>query len=128
MRHNKQQILTDPVKSVRQLLAMVHEAGMQLAVPTAQAIEQCRDRLEEAGELLQSLRTSMPAGDRKRDASLRPLLKALRVEINRVALLLDTAAAFHAGWMHLAASMVAGYTAGGSPAAPEAGRRVWLEA
>jgi hypothetical protein len=128
MRPNNRQLLTDPVTSVRQLLAVVHEAGTRLAVPNAQAINECRDRLDEAAELLQNLGIAMPGGDRKRDAALRSLLKALRVEVNHVAILLDSAAAFHAGWMYRAASMVAGYTAGGSPALPEAGRRLWLEA
>jgi len=128
MRPNNRQTLTDPVQSVQQLLEVIHEAGTRLAAPTAQAIEECRDRLEEAGDLLRNLGRAMPRGDRKRDAALRTLLQTMRVEVNRVAVLLDSAAAFHAGWMYLAASMVAGYTASGSPASPEAGQRVWLEA
>jgi hypothetical protein len=42
-------------------------------------------------------------------------------------MLLDSAAAFHAGWMQRAGSMVSGYTDKGTPALPEGRRRVILE-
>jgi hypothetical protein len=72
------------------------------------------------------LLAGLPNGQTPHVALAGPLA-SLRAEIGRVAMLLDSAAAFHVGWMHLAACMMSGYTADGTPAAPETGRRVSLE-
>ena len=116
----------EPTAVVGQLHAKVREARAQLIDPTAGNVDDCRGRLEEVASALRKLQASLPSADHRRDATLAPLA-ALRAEIARVAILLDGAAAFHVGWMHQAACMMSGYTADGTPAAPETGRRVSLE-
>jgi hypothetical protein len=117
----------DPEAAVRQLQAMVREARMRLTAPTIENLDDCRGRLEEAISLLRQLQTGLPSGNPQRDTALRAPLGELRAEIARVNILLDGAAAFHTGWVRLAASMVAGYKADGNPAQPESIRNVWLE-
>ena len=99
-----------------------------LTNPTAESLDACRIRLEEAVHGFGRLQSSLPSGDSSRDRALSAPLGALRTEIAGVQILLDGAAAFYTGWMRLAASMVSGYTANGSPAPPETGRRVLVEA
>lgn len=117
----------DSAAIVGQLQALLRDARARLTAPTWQNLDECRRRLDQAADALRRLGTVTPTGDRKRDLALRTRLQDLRAEISRVAVLLDGAAAFHAGWMRQAASMVAGYTAGGTPAPPETGRRLWME-
>jgi hypothetical protein len=117
----------DPAAAVRELQAMVREARMRLIAPTIENLDDCRGRLDQAIGLLRQLQTGLPTGDPKRDAALRAPLGQLRAEIARVTILLDGAAAFHTGWVRLAASMVAGYKADGNPAQPESIRRICLE-
>jgi hypothetical protein len=117
----------DPSETVKQLREMVRQARAQLISPTPENLDECRRRLDEAVKQLRELQTALPSGDFRRDSSLRAPLGELRAEIGRLNILLDGAAAFHTGWVRLAASMVAGYTADGSPGQPEPARRVWLE-
>jgi len=117
----------DPVSTVKQLQEVVREARAQLITPTPENLDECRRRVDEAVNVLRQLQTGLPSGDFRRDSSLRVPLGELRAEIARLNILLDGAAAFHTGWVRLAASMVAGYTADGTPGQPEPTRRVWLE-
>jgi len=119
--------LLDPVATVKQLQETVREARAQLVSPTPENLDECRRRVDQAVNLLRQLQTGLPSGDFRRDSSLRAPLGELRAEIARLNILLDGAAAFHTGWVRLAASMVAGYTADGTPGQPEPARRVWLE-
>jgi hypothetical protein len=105
---------------------MVRDARAQLIDPTAGNVDDCRGRLDEVASALRKLLADLPNGQTHHVALAGPLA-SLRAEIGRVAMLLDSAAAFHVGWMHLAACMMSGYTADGTPAAPETGRRVSLE-
>ena len=116
-----------PEATVKQLQEMVRDARLQLISPTPQNLSDCRLRVDEAVNLLRQLQTGLPSGDMRRDSSLRAPLGELRAEITRLNTLLESAAAFHTGWVRLAASMVAGYTADGTPGQPEPARRVWLE-
>jgi len=113
---------------VRELQALVGEARTLLTNPTNEALDACRSRLEEAANALGSLHSSLPSGYPSRDRALVVALGALRSEIAGVQILLDGAAAFYTGWMRLASSMAAGYTANGSPARTETQRRVLVEA
>jgi len=113
--------------AIRQIHAMLIDARAPLIDPTAANIDACRERLNEAAGALQNLLGTLPHGDPKQNVTLAPPLASLRAEIGQVAVLLDSAAAFHMGWMHRAASMVSGYTADGTPATPEPARRVSLE-
>ncbi len=126
-RAQENSLAPDPGAVVRQLHAMVREARVPLTDPTVDNLDDCRGRLDEVAGAVRKLQASLPGADRKRDAALRAPLAALRAEIARVAILLDGAAAFHVGWMRLAGCMVSGYTADGTPAAPEATRRVLVE-
>jgi hypothetical protein len=117
----------DPSATVKQLQETVREARAQLISPTPENLDECRRRVNEAVNQLRDLQTALPSGDFGRDSSLRAPLGELRAEIARLNILLDGAAAFHTGWVRLAASMVAGYTADGTPGQTEPARRVWLE-
>jgi hypothetical protein len=116
----------EPTAVVGQLHAMVREARAQLIDPTAGNVDDCRGRLYEVASALRKLLAGLPNGQTHHVALAVPLA-SLRAEIGRVAMLLDSAAAFHVGWMHMAACMMSGYTADGTPAAPETRRRVSLE-
>jgi len=118
---------SDPAAAVRALQSLVREARARLVNPTIENLDDCRGRLEEAAEALGHLQANLPGGDRQRDAALAAPLGTLRAEIAQLTILLDGAAAFHTGWVRLAASMVSGYTADGSPAQPETRSRVVLE-
>ena len=72
--------------------------------------------LETARRLLEPLPSALlriPLSDTQEvlDAAL-----AVRRELARARTLLDSTAAFHAGWDRLHAALTAGYTAGGTPA------------
>lgn len=117
----------DAAAATGQLRDVIRDVCLRLIDPTVANIDECRRRLGETGLLFHQLQSSLPTGDRKRDAALRAPLQGLRADLNRAAVLLDGAASFHAGWIRMAESLVAGYTAGGSPGTPEARRTVWLE-
>lgn len=117
----------DPMGSVQHLQGMVRDARALLTDPTVANLNDCRSQLEETVQALRQLQTSLTSGNFRRAATLRAPLGTLRAEIARLSILLDSAAAFHAGWVQLAASMVAGYTAKGTPGQPEPSRSVWLE-
>jgi len=116
------------VAGVRELHAIVREVRTLLTNPTAETLDACRTRLEEAVQALGRLQSSLASRDSSPDRAMAAQLAALRTEIAGIQILLDSVAAFYAGWMRLAASMVSGYTANGSPATPETGRRVLVEA
>lgn len=118
---------SEPAAVIGQLHAMVRETRVQLIDPTAGNLDDCRRRLDEVVSALRKVSAGLPGGDPQQDAALADPLASLRAEIGRVAMLLDSAAAFHVGWMHLAACMVSGYCADGTPATPEQARRVSLE-
>jgi len=117
----------DAAATVRQLQETVRDARAQLISPTPENLDECRRRVDEAVKVLRQLQAGLASGDFRRDSSLRAPLGELRVDIARLNILLEGAAAFHTGWVRLAASMVAGYTADGTPGQPEPMRRVWLE-
>lgn len=117
----------DHTAVVKGLQSMVREARARLISPTPENLEECRRRVDDAVNVLREVQTGLSAGGHRRYASLRAPLGELRAEIARLNILLDGAAAFHSGWVRLAASMVAGYKADGTPGPTEPARRVWLE-
>ena len=117
----------EPTATVKQLQQSIRDARALLIAPTPENLNDCQGRVDEAVTVLRQLQTRLPGGDSKRDSSLRAPLAELRAEIARLNTLLESAATFHTGWVRLAASMVAGYTADGTPGQPEPARRVWLE-
>lgn len=117
----------EPAAAASQLRDLIRDVCLRLIDPTVANLDECGRRLTETAPLFRQLQAGLPSGDRKRDAALREPLQGLRADLNRAAALLDGAASFHAGWLRLTESIVAGYTAGGAPAMPEARRTVWLE-
>jgi hypothetical protein len=117
----------EPAAVVRRLRAMVHAARAPLTDPTAENLDDCRRRLDQVAGELRILQASLPGADPERAVALAAGLAGLRAEIARVATLLDGAAAFHVGWIRLAARLVSGYTADGTPGLPESARRVLAE-
>jgi hypothetical protein len=117
----------DNMATAQRLQRVVADARQLLTEPTVENLNECRSRLEGAVKELQQLQTTVPSGNFRRDAALRAPLGSLRTEIARLTILLDGAAAFHTGWVRLAASMAAGYTAAGTPGEPEPNRSLWLE-
>lgn len=117
----------DPASIVSRVQEMVRDARALTVAPSSENLNECRRRVDEAVNVLRQLQSGLPSGDVKRDSSLRAPLGELRSEIARLHTLLDGAVAFHAGWVRLAASMVAGYTADGTPGQVEPQRRVWME-
>ncbi|MBI2679547.1 MAG: hypothetical protein HYX25_00900 [Candidatus Solibacter usitatus] len=115
------------VAAVRQLHAVVRDARQRLTSPTIENLDYCRCRMDEAADAFRQLQDTITASGRKQDAALSASLTELRAEIARVGILLDSAAAFHAGWIQRAGSMVSGYTDKGTPAAPEGRGRLILE-
>jgi len=115
------------VVAVLQLQTVVRDARQRLTSPTIENLDYCRCRMDEAADGFRQLQGTLATIGRRPDAALSSSLTALRAEIARVGILLDSAAAFHAGWMQRAGSMVSGYTAKGTPDLPENRRRVILE-
>ena len=93
----------DPASAVCALQSLVREARARLVNPTIENLDDCRGRLEEAAKGLGHLQANLPGGDRQRDATLAAPLGTLRAEIAQLSILLDGAAAFHTGWVRLAA-------------------------
>ena len=118
---------TQAVAAVRQLHAVVRDASQRLTSPTIENLDYCRCRMDEAADAFRQLQAAITVGGRKQDAALSASLAELRAEIARVGILLDSAAAFHAGWIQRAGSMVSGYTDKGTPVMPEGRHRVILE-
>jgi hypothetical protein len=115
------------VVAVLQLHTVVRDGRQRLTSPTIENLDYCRCRMDEAANGFRQLQASLATVGRKPDAVLSSSLAALRAEIARVGILLDSAAAFHTGWMQRAGSMISGYTAKGTPDMPENRRRVILE-
>jgi len=115
------------VVAVLQWQTMVRDARQRLISPTVENLDYCRCRMDEVANGFRQLQASLAGIGRRPDAALSTSLSALRTEIARVGILLDSAAAFHTGWMQRAGSMISGYTAKGTPDLPESRRRVILE-
>ncbi|HKW98390.1 MAG TPA: hypothetical protein VJN43_11710 [Bryobacteraceae bacterium] len=119
--------LADVVTRAVWLGAELQGVRASLTSPTAAVLDECRARMEAVAHELAQLREAVPRQTGKQNAALRPPLESLRAEIHQVARLLDSAEAFHVGWIRQAASLAGGYTAAGIPAPTEAGRRLWTE-
>jgi hypothetical protein len=87
----------------------------------------CPARLEAAVAPLRRCATLLGRAELSPDPEMRAALLALRKEIRQVSALLDSAAALYGGWMRLAQTMAAGYSADGSPAGGWTSARVSAE-
>jgi hypothetical protein len=118
---------SDQMGAVAHFQRAVRHASQLLTEPSVANLDDCRGRIEQTVIAMHRLQAGLPSGNFKQDATLRRALGCLRADITLLTILLDGAAAFHSGWVRLAASMVAGYTAAGTPGQPELSRSVWLE-
>ena len=117
----------DAAMDIRQLRSLLEDAQARVIDPSVENLNACHSRLNQAVDQLRHLQTGIARTKTKRDAALSGPLRALRTEIVRVAILLDSAAAFHSGWLCLSRSLAAGYSSDGTPAQLEPTPRVALE-
>lgn len=117
----------DADAEMRQLHSLLREAQARAIDPSLENLNACHSRLNLAVDHLRNLQTDIARDKTKCDAAVYGPLRALRAEIIRVAILLDSAAAFHSGWLCLSRSLAAGYSADGTPAQLEPTPRMALE-
>lgn len=94
----------------------VRWARSRAAAPTAQSLRECLPVLEAAAADLKQLTVPAATQDapRGRGETLRQL-RALKTELRNLSTLLQQAAGFYAGWMHLCDPQDDGYDAHGAP-------------
>jgi len=117
----------DLAADILRLHSLLREAIAKVIAPSIEDLNDCHSRLNHAADQLRQLQMAIARNKTKCDASLSGPLRALRSEITRVAILMDSAAAFHTGWLCLSRSLASGYSADGTPAQLEPTRRVALE-
>jgi hypothetical protein len=117
----------DLAANIRQLHILLQESHARVIDPSVENLNACHSRLNQAVDELRHLQVAIARDKTKCNSAVTGPLGALRSEITRVAILLDSAAAFHSGWLCLSRSLVAGYSADGSPAQLEPTPRVALE-
>jgi hypothetical protein len=117
----------DLAADIRRLQQLLHEAHEQVIDPSVANLDACDLRLNQAAYQLRHLQMAIPHDRTKCDAAIAGQLRGLRSEITRVAILLDSAAAFHTGWLCVSRSLASGYSADGTPAQLEPTHRVALE-
>ena len=122
-----QPLNADLAADVSRLHSLLHEAHADVIDPSVENLNACHSRLNHAADQLRHLQMAIARDKTKCDSAVSGPLRALRSEITRVAILLDSAAAFHTGWLCLSRSMTAGYSADGTPAQLEPACRVALE-
>lgn len=106
----------------------VDRAGQLLLSPTPQRIDACSQLMQAAISEVSELRNlevpCLPSGSQIRPATQPDELhqaRLLKASIGRAARLLESAAAFHAGWIRCLGALCAGYTGQGRPAALDRG-------
>jgi hypothetical protein len=117
----------DLAADIRRLQQLLHEAHAQVIDPSVVNLDACDSRLRQAASELRHLQMAIPCDKTKCDSAISGQLRELRSEITRVAILLDSAAAFHTGWLCVSRSLASGYSADGTPAQLEPTHRVALE-
>ncbi|MCS7314086.1 MAG: hypothetical protein RMI94_05815 [Bryobacterales bacterium] len=106
---------TEP-PSAKELVSRLEQASRRMLEPTPEAIEQVARELESVESCLrQRLGAAGDALPGLGGAELR-LLRELRRQTRRAAVLLENAAALRLGWARLLSVMTAGYTPQGEPA------------
>jgi hypothetical protein len=111
----------DPKERLASAVAAVERASLHLIAPSSAAMEECRQELDAARNLLQPLAISPPSLDPAAQTAMRDRARTLRKSLARTQGLLDHAADFYAGWARLRNTLTGGYTAAGAPAEVAAG-------
>jgi hypothetical protein len=129
MNHNASDrpLNADAAADIRQLHSLLQDAQARVIDPSVENLHACHSRLNQAVDQLRHLQTGIARNKTTCDAAVSGPLRALRSEIIRVAILLDSAAAFHSGWLCWSRSLAAGYSADGTPAQLEPTPRMALE-
>lgn len=104
----------DDGKTLAEVRAEVQRASDLLRSPTPAAIDRCSAALGSAISRLVEWRKQFRGQDRISKTIEEARL--LRTTVHRAARLLESAAAYHAGWRKALGSLCAGYTASGAPA------------
>ena len=118
---------TELAADILRLHSLVREAIAKVVAPSIENLNDCHFHLNHAADQLRRLQMAVARSKTKCDASLAAPLGSLRSDITRVAILMDSAAAFHTGWLCLSRSLASGYSADGTPAPLEPTHRVTLE-
>ena len=106
----------DDGKTLAEVRAEVQRACDLLRCPTPAAVDRCSTALVSAISRLVEWRKRFQEGDRASNRLALEEARRLRVSVHRAARLLESAAAYHAGWRKALGSLCAGYTASGAPA------------
>jgi hypothetical protein len=120
----------DPADAIRQARRQVDGVRASLEDASAPAVDRCGAVLEAAAALLRAVRSDLARSlpeDPGRRRALANEAASLRQSIRGAALLLESAARYHAGWNAVLSVMSAGYTASGAPAAAACGRGLCIE-
>jgi len=117
----------DLAADIRRLHSLLQEARARVIDPSVENLNACQSGLNQAVEELRHLQAAITRDKTKCDSTVTGQLGTLRSEIIRVAILLDSAAAFHSGWLCLCTSLAAGYSASGTRVQLEPTPRVALE-
>jgi hypothetical protein len=102
-----------PVDQIRSCCGDVERACAALLTPEADSLDDCSAVLAGAAQTLTELRPSLHGARGDPEA----LAEAWRLQrtVRRASALLESAAAYHAGWTELLGVQTAGYGPGGRP-------------
>jgi hypothetical protein len=103
-------------KTLAEVQAEVQRACDLLRSPTPAAVDRCSIALASAISRLVDWSKRFHGGDRVSNRLALEEARRLRASVHRAAGLLESAAAYHAGWRKALGSLCAGYTASGAPA------------
>src|SRR6476659_1186839 len=85
----------DLAANIRQLHILLQESHARVIDPSVENLNACHSRLNQAVDELRHLQVAIARDKTKCNSAVTGPLGALRSEITRVAILLDSAAAFH---------------------------------
>jgi hypothetical protein len=106
----------DNGQTLAEVRAEVQRVCELLHSPTPAAVDRCSIALGSAISRLVEWRKRFHAGDRPSNRLALEEARRLRASVHRAARLLESAAAYHAGWRKALGALCAGYTASGVPA------------
>jgi hypothetical protein len=106
-----------PEEKLDSVGATLAQAVRLLSTPSPPALDRSEALLIEARDLLESASGDTRFTDPRSRQRLRGRLEELQGRLRNLAVLLDSAMGFHAGWIRVKNSLAGGYTAQGEPSA-----------
>jgi transposase-like protein len=103
-------------RTLEDIWAQAQRACGMLLSPTPEAVKQCAAEIGLAAENLAEWRKTYRARGLADPELALDNARRLRAAARRARRLLDSAAAFHAGWREMLGSLCSGYTSSGAPA------------